>query len=123
MLTLAADAQARFARLQALFPYGLDIDAVIFSIDISVVIPALRANLGDADLFAAESLRDRLREDGFRIGGQIGEALQHVADGLGSVGLADAEAAETWRDVQREADRVGKLRDELQRLAALAGLR
>ena len=120
MLALAADAPARSARLQALFPYGLDIDAVIIRIDISVAIPALRANLGDADLFAAERLRDRLREDGVRIGGQIGEALQQVADGLGAVDLADAEAADIWRDVQREADRVGKLRDDLQRLAALA---
>ncbi|WP_353213194.1 AAA domain-containing protein [Rhodovarius sp.] len=120
MLALAADAQARSARLQALFPYGLDIDAVIIRIDISVAIPALRANLGDADLLAAESLRDRLREDGLLIGGQIGEALQQVADGLGAVGLSDAEAADLWRDVQREADRVGKLRDDLQRLAALA---
>ena len=122
MLALAADAHARSARLQALFPYGLDIDAVIIRIDISVAIPALKANLGDADFIAAESLRDCLRAAGVRIGGQVGEALQQVADGLGADGLADADAADNWRDVQREADRVGKLRDDLHRLAALAGL-
>jgi very-short-patch-repair endonuclease len=122
MLALAADARARSSRLQALFPYGLDIDAVIVRIDISVAVSALRANLGDVDLLEAESLRDRLREDGIRIGGQLGEALQQVADGLGANDLPDAEAAEIWRGVQREADRVGKLRAELQRLDALADL-
>jgi hypothetical protein len=41
MLALAAEAQARSARLRALFPYGIDIDAVIIRIDVSVAIPAL----------------------------------------------------------------------------------
>jgi hypothetical protein len=36
--------------------------------------------------------------------------------------LADAEAADIWRDVQREANRVGKLREALQRLSTLADI-
>jgi hypothetical protein len=71
MLALAADAPARAARLQALFPYGIDVEDVIIRFDLSVAIPALRANLGDADLLAAETLRDRLREDGGRMGGSL----------------------------------------------------
>lgn len=122
MLALAVDAKARATRLRVLFPYGIDVDSVIIRVEVSIAISALQANLGDADCLAAQNLRDGLRQDGFRIGGQLGEALQQVADGLGTPELADAEAAEIWRNVQREADRVGKLGESLRRLSTLADI-
>ncbi len=122
MLTLLNQAQARLARLRALFPYGLEADLVVLRIEVSVAVDSLRANLGEADAAEAERLRGGLREAGDRAGGDLGAALRQMTEALGTRGIDDAEIAAGWRDIQAEADRLAGRRDDLRRLSALAAL-
>ncbi|MDQ2801261.1 MAG: ATP-binding protein [Pseudomonadota bacterium] len=122
MLALVIEAQARLERLRALFPYGLEAEAVILRIDVSVAVASLRANMGDADLAEAERLCEALRSAGDQVRGPLGEALRQMADGLGTPGIGDAGAAAGWRDIQAEVDRLTKLRDVLHKLSAVAAI-
>jgi hypothetical protein len=122
MLSLSVEARARLERLRILFPYGLEADAVVLRIDVAVAIEALRANMGDVHLIEAEQLCKALRIAGERVGGDLGEALCQVAEGLGSPEVSDAEAAARWRQIQTEVDRLTVLTDDLRRLSEIASL-
>ncbi len=122
MLTLVAHAQTHLDRVSALFPYGLQAVAVVLRLELSVAIASLRANVGHAELAEAERLRDSLGEIGNQVGGELREAFQQMAEGLGTLGIEDAEVAAKWQEIQAEVDRLGKLRTDLGRLSTLSSL-
>jgi very-short-patch-repair endonuclease len=122
MLTLAAEAGARLERIRALFPYGLDVEATVLRIDVTLAIAALRANQANAQAAIAERLRTELRALADAVRGAFGDALRQVAEVLGDPDVSDAEIDANWREVLAEADRLAGLREDLKRVAQVAGL-
>lgn len=106
--------QKELVTLRGLFPYGLDLDAMVDDLDLSDAIFALEANLPDSfQTPEAIQMLDRLE---LRSDIPIHKVLMDLRHGLGSPELDHATIVSVRGELTQELKRVGELSLRLQQL-------
>lgn len=106
--------KSELGTLRALFPYGLDIDAMVADLDLSDAIFALEANLPDG--FQTPEAIQMLDQLELRSDIPVHKVLKDLRHGLGSPELDHATIVSVRGELTQELKRVGELSFRLQQL-------
>ncbi len=124
MNTLCREAPGNLRLIEALFPYGVDHQKVLFGMEPTLVREALQAAIAKEGHAEAHALRRYLQSLG-RPTGEPGSspfsaAIGGIVEALGAIEVEPQEMAEAWTPILEEARRLDGLRASRQRLEAIA---
>lgn len=119
LIAVLPEIDARRKVLRRMFPYGVDVDDVVYSGRCSLALEALADNLEKAELVDAQATKAELAAI-------VGDralpwhtAVQGVAENLGGADVPQSAVVEAWKQVVAEARRLDGLRETIRRLDAL----
>ena len=120
MNALLADVPRQKALLGTLFPYGVDVEAVVSRLETSLAREALGASLAKESHADARAVARALAQAAAAADRPFHRTVADVAGSLGDPNVAPRELAEGWREVLDEARRLHSLQDRRRRLEEIA---
>lgn len=119
VILFAAQLDQRRQDIKALFPYGIDINAVLHEGNCALVLESVRLSVERAELASARSLHDYLKQLAKQASTPFHGAVREIASNLGNREVTGKEIGEGWKSVVAEAVRLHGLKESFGRLEAL----